>query len=68
MCSAERLVSRKDVRNRSRQSKIKMGSGFRRNDGVEVGDGLVGSYSTANPSTFCHPRGNNPPRVARAPR
>ena len=26
------------------------------------------SYSTSSPSTFCHPRGSNPPRVARAPR
>ena len=27
----------------------------------------VVNYWTSSPSTFCHPRGNNPPRVARAP-
>ena len=26
-----------------------------------------GGYSTESPSTFCQPRGNNPPRVARLP-
>ncbi len=28
---------------------------------------LRARYSTERPSTFCHPLGNNPPRVARLP-
>jgi hypothetical protein len=27
----------------------------------------VANYWTSSPSTFCQPRGSNPPRVARAP-
>src|SRR3546814_14527173 len=33
---------------------------------VHVG-GVAPTYSTESPSTFCHPLGSSPPRLARAP-
>src|SRR3546814_9747957 len=64
------LLSRQRCCQKSGSMRSSVGRGYAPDGscGIEVHvGGVAPTYSTESPSTFCHPLGSSPPRLARAP-